>query len=343
MGAVRLTSSRTTTGGTGSLPRTLIPRSISLTGTWTILESRRSSCSLAAQVIGRSAGCSSTAVPGRLITSGRPFTSTIWPRGASTRIERIWLSSAACRYCGPDSTCSAQSRKKRTPNASSATAPRIPILSASCGMKRYGLSTRGSGGRKRSEPERWPREPLLAKEPYLRRGLDRPGQSEEPPRERVDRQRLEQHRPGRDLVAEQVVQDQRAELDEDRRDRDRHVRRVATVAARGLAVAADPVAGDREQQRGDAERGEVGRVDDQAGEEAGARAVDRAAQQRDRDQRQQHHVGVAAQNVDLAEDRHLEDRRHEHQQRDLGGLEQAGPHGWFRFFGTSTSTECSES
>src|SRR6478752_30685 len=279
MGAVRLTSSRTTTGVTGSLPRALIPRSISLTGTFTIRESRRSSCRRAAQVIGRSAGCSSTAVPGTLITSGFPFTSRSWPRGASTLIERIWLSSAACRYWGPESTCSAQSRTKSTPNASSATAPSIPILSASCGVKRYGLSTRGSGGRKRSEPERRPRVPVLAKEAHLRRCLDRARHRQQPPRERVHRerqeqvqahlrrQRLEQHGLRRDGVAEQVVQDQRAELDEDRRDGDRDIRRVPAVAAGRLPVAADPVAGDGEQQRGDAERGEVGRVDDQPGEE----------------------------------------------------------------------------
>src|SRR3954469_1062129 len=228
IGAVRLTSSRTITGVTGSLPRALIPRSISLTGTFTIRDSRRSSCRRAAHVIGRSAGWSSTAVPGTLITSGRPLTSTIWPRGASTRIERIWLSSAACRYCGPESTSSAQSRKKSTPKASSATAPRIPIRSASCGVKRYGLSTRGSGGRKRSEPVRRLRVPELAKQPHLCRRLDRPREPERPARERVDRQRqqqvqqhlgrqrVEQRRLRRDVVAEQVVQHQRAKLDEDR-------------------------------------------------------------------------------------------------------------------------------
>src|SRR3954462_10834001 len=221
-------SSRTATGVTGSVPRALIPRSISLAGTFTIRESRRSSCRRAAQVIGRSAGCSSPAVPGTLITSGLPFRSRIWPRGASKRIERIWLSSAACRYCGPESTCSAQSRKKSTPKASRATAPRIPIRSASCGVKRYGLSTRGSGGRKRSEPVRRLRVPELAKQPHLRRRLDRSRKPEPPARERVDRQRqqqvqqhlgrqrVQQRRLRRDVVAEQVVQDEGAELDEDR-------------------------------------------------------------------------------------------------------------------------------
>src|SRR4029450_6906537 len=106
-----------------------------------------------------------------------------------------WLSSAARRYCGPDSTCSAQSRKNSTPKTASATAPRIPIRRASCGVKRYGLSTRGSGGRKRSEPLRRRRGPLLAKEAHLRRGLGRRRKREQAAREGVDRQRQQQVQP----------------------------------------------------------------------------------------------------------------------------------------------------
>ena len=62
---------------------------------------------------------------------------------------------------------------------------------------------------------------------------------------------------------------------------------MCAVPADRHAVAADPVAGDRQQQRGDPERAQIGRVDEQAREEAGARAVDRAPQERDPHQRQQ--------------------------------------------------------
>ena len=79
------------------------------------------------------------------------------------------------------------------------------------------------------------------------------------------------------------------------------------------------------------------------GETTGRGAVDRAAQERDRHQGQQHHVGIAAEDVDLAEDRHLQDRRDEHQHRDLERLDQVQPHGWFLRFGTRTITECRES
>ena len=78
-------------------------------------------------------------------------------------------------------------------------------------------------------------------------------------------------------------------------------RRVGAVAAGRLAVAADPVAGDREQQRGDAERPEVRRVDEQPGPEAGDGAEDRAAQQRDAEQRDEQEVRRAAEDVDRVE------------------------------------------
>src|ERR1044071_500737 len=146
------------------------------------------------------------------VTSSWPLRSRIWPRGASIRTERIWLSSAARRYCGPESTCSAQSRKKRTPNASSATAARIPIRSASCGVKRYGDSTRGSGGRKRPERLRPARAPVRAKGSHPVHSCLGCADGEQPPHERVHRQgqqqveehlggeRVEQHRPCRDVV-----------------------------------------------------------------------------------------------------------------------------------------------
>ncbi len=136
MGASRFTDSRTVTGVIGSFPIRLIPTSIWRTGTFSTIERRFSSARRACQVFGRSAGESWTAVPGTVATSGWPPPSKISPRCASIRTERIWLSWAAFRYRGPERTCSAQSRKKRIPNTTSATAARIPIRSASCGVKR---------------------------------------------------------------------------------------------------------------------------------------------------------------------------------------------------------------
>src|ERR1044072_6927437 len=167
------------------------------------------------------------------VTSSWPLRSRIWPRGASIRTERSWLSSAAWRYCGPESTCSAHSRKKSTPKTARATAPRIPMRRASCGVNRYGLSTRGSGGRNRFEPVRGTR--VLAKEPHLRGALRLRREREQAPRERVHRegqqqvqrdlcrQRVDQHALRGDGVAEHVVEDQCAELDEHRLDGDRDV------------------------------------------------------------------------------------------------------------------------
>ena len=57
------------------------------------------------------------------------------------------------------------------------------MRSASCGVSRYGSSTRGSGGRKRARAAAGP----LAKEPAPPRALARPPSAEQAPAdERVD-------------------------------------------------------------------------------------------------------------------------------------------------------------
>ena len=91
-----------------------------------------------------------------------------------------------------------------------------------------------------------------------------------------------EHGACRDGLAEQRVEAVAAELDEDGRRDGRDERSVHAPAARRLAVAAGPVAGEREQQRREAERPERGDVDDQPGGEPGDRTGDGAAQQRDR-------------------------------------------------------------
>ena len=74
---------------------------------------------------------------------------------------------------------------------------------------------------------------------------------------------------------------------------------MGAVAAGRLAVAADPVAGEREQERGEPERPERRGVDEQPGEEAADGADDRAAEERDRDERDEQEVGHAAEHVEI--------------------------------------------
>src|SRR6478672_5343951 len=76
--------------------------------------------------------------------------SSTGPRCASIENVLIWLSSAACSYLEPARICSDQSRRKSTAKMTSAIAARIATRSAIRGVKRYGSSTRGSRGRKRS-------------------------------------------------------------------------------------------------------------------------------------------------------------------------------------------------
>src|SRR5579864_9424282 len=164
-------------------------------------------------------------------------------------------------------------------------------------------------------------------------------------------------------LAEHEVDEQSAERVEDRHHGDREERRVAAKAStwgrrtnaeramparptcsasRRLAVAADPVAGDGQDERGEAELAESRRVDDEAGEEPGDGADDRPAEERDADERHEQHLRDAAEHVYLREDRDLSDGGDEQQRR---GLEAVGDaHGFARgCLGTSAATASSES
>src|SRR5579864_712524 len=143
-------------------------------------------------------------------------------------------------------------------------------------------------------------------------------------------------------LAEHEVDEQSAERIEDRHHGDREERRVPTVPSGRLAVAADPVAGDGQDERGEAELAESRRVDDEAGEESGDGADDRPAEERDADERHEQHLRDAAEHVYLREDRDLSDGGDEQQRR---GLEAVGDaHGFARgCLGTSAATASSES
>src|SRR5919201_5766300 len=121
-------------------------------------------------------------------------------------------------------------RRNRTAKTTNATVPRIAIRNASCGVRRYGSSTRGSPGRKR----------ILGKE--LNLGvLDSRLRPEEPPADEVDRpgheqvqpdpleERVEQDRPRGRRLAEDVTEQKLADPVEERRDGDREVGRVRAV------------------------------------------------------------------------------------------------------------------
>ena len=103
------------------------------------------------------------------------------------------------------------------------------------------------------------------------------------------------------------MQDERADRVEDRDDGDGEQRRVRAVASGRLAVAADPEAGEGQEERGEAERAELGDVEHEAGPEARDRAEDRALRERDGDEHHEHEVGRAAEDPDRGDDRHLED------------------------------------
>ena len=120
-------------------------------------------------------------------------------------------------------------------------------------------------------------------------------------------QRLEERAPGGHFLPEQEVEAEPGEGERDREDEDRKQGSVRPVAARGLAVASRPVARESVEQSCDAERVEGHDVDQQAAEEAGDRPRDGAAEQGDREQREQEHVGRAAGDVEGRDERHLQE------------------------------------
>src|SRR5262245_10544163 len=307
------------------------------------------------------------------------------------RIVRSWLFCAAARYVSPDSTWSAQRRKKRTAKTKRTIAPSTPRRSAICGVIRYGPSTPGVRGMKRvrfggmrvtvainappgdvavllpsekrprlrtqtaSISRRYGRGRRLQRgsalqqaevRMTLRRGalvraeLDfhrgpGAGPREDPAAERIHRdgedevqddlrgQGVDQAVLGRDRVTEQVMHPEVAQRVEDRDDGDRQERRMRAVPAGRLAVAADPVAGERQEQRARAERLQVRGVDEEPGVEACDRAEDRASQESDGRKRDEHEVGRAAARLDAREDRALEDHGRE---EDDAGLQDVGEH-----------------
>ena len=128
------------------------------------------------------------------------------------------------------------------------------------------------------------------------------------------------------------------DLVEDCDDRDREVRRVRAVSSGRLPITTDPEAGEREDERRQAERRERRGVDDQTGEETPERAGDAAAEERDRDERHEKQVRRRPEHVDLGEIRNLSHRRHEQQDGDLHAI--PGTHLWC--FLTRTETAWSE-
>ena len=137
------------------------------------------------------------------------------------------------------------------------------------------------------------------------------------------------------------MQEQRSDRVEDGDDEDGEVRRVAAVAAGRLAVAADPVGADGEQERGDAEGLQLRRVHEQPGHEARRRAEERAAQERHAEQRHEQQVRHRARDVDRREERDLDQRGDEEERRRLDDVRGHGSDGVGRRL-LRTTTESSE-
>src|SRR5262249_39265459 len=92
-------------------------------------------------------------------------------------------------------------------------------------------------------------------------------------------------------------------------------------------------------QRGETERAESRRVDEEPREEAAHGADEAPAEQGERDERDQQDVWHGAEDMELREDRDLGDRRDEQQG---GGLDAVADGHRCCFLGTSTSTEPSD-
>src|SRR3954451_23518118 len=236
-------------------------------------------------------------------------------------------------------------RRNTAAKTSSTTPPSTATRRAICGVRRYGSSTPGVGGRNvRPLPS------ALAKETHLPRPLTPVERRQELRHDPVDGrredqvqrdrrdERLDEDAPRRDRVAEQEVQHEHSDGVEDRDDGDGHERRVRAVAAGGFAVAPDPVAADGEHERRQAERLEVRGVDEQPAEEAARGAEDRAAQQRDGNDRHEQQVRHAAEDVDARQQRNLHDGDEEEQSSRLDDVERVH----FRSSGTRIATESSD-
>jgi hypothetical protein len=124
-------------------------------------------------------------------------------------------------------------------------------------------------------------------------------------------------------LAEHVAQHESGELVEHGDDRDRQHRRVRAITSRRLAVAARPVAGDGQEQGGEAERAEHAGVREQTDTEPGDRAEDCAAQQGDADEGDEDEVWVAAEDVDV---RHHRQLNHDDEKQQPCGLRYVSRH-----------------
>ena len=87
--------------------------------------------------------------------------------------------------------------------------------------------------------------------------------------------------------------------------------REAPIAARRLSVAPGPEAGERENERGDAERPERDDVDDDAADEAEDGSRDRPAQETERHHDDEEKIGRPAGDEDRRDDHDLQERRDE--------------------------------
>ncbi len=162
-------------------------------------------------------------------------------------------------------------------------------------------------------------------------------QHEEGRQERTREERDERLARGDRLTEEEVDRDA-AEAGADRDGEGGDGRRVPASAAGRLAVAARPVAGRRQDDRGRSQHAERHHVDEQSRGESRPRAGDRPCDEADRDHGDEQQVRLRAENPGTSDRGDLQDRRHEHERRDA----ESDGHPAVRSAGTRTSTACSE-
>src|SRR5690348_5308417 len=195
-----------------------------------------------------------------------PLRSTISPRGAWTRTVRNEFAAACLTYVVPERICSAQSRRTRPAKITSIATPSTLTRRSSRESGRYGSSTLLLGGMNRFERGRSPAV-VLAKQLHLGGVVGALARAQEHAHERIrrrgedevhdDRRQQAAHlRTGRRALTEHERDEQDPERVQEGDHCDREDRRVAAVAPCRLAVAADPIAGHGEHERGEPELAE---------------------------------------------------------------------------------------
>ena len=247
-----LIGSFTITGVSGSPLRAAIPLSISFTGTWTMRSRCCSSRSRRYHLCGRSLGQSAEG-RARVVVDEQTAVAVedrparrLEPDGAQLVVPRH----AQVLVAGEDLQRPEPQEQRGEDEQDDTAEDRDPQR----GLRRQAVRLFDSRiGRKETVPLAKERGPPSARSRQSSGGssfvtIQYTGAVRMRLNAIVGDERLEQDAPAGDGIAEQEVEHQHADRVEHRHDGDGEVRRVGAVAARRLAVAADPVAAHRQQR-----------------------------------------------------------------------------------------------